>query len=36
MRTVAGAISRARTRARAHLEIADDFIELGELQCGQL
>ena len=31
----AGAISRARTRARAHLEVADDYLELGENQVPQ-
>ena len=32
----AGTISQARMRARAHAEIAGDFLELGELQGGQL
>ena len=35
MRAAAGAINRARARARAHLEIAGDGFELGELQGGQ-
>ena len=35
MHAAAGAISRARTRARAHLGLADDFFELGELHRGQ-
>ena len=35
MRAAAGAISRARTRARAHIEIVADGLELGELKCGQ-
>ena len=36
MRAAAGAISRARTRARAHIEIVADGLELGELKGGQL
>ena len=36
MRAAAGAISRARARARAHIESAGDGRELGELQVGQL
>ena len=36
MRAAAGAISRARARARAHLELVADGLELGELQGGQL
>jgi len=32
MRAAAGAISRARARARAHSEILRDFREPGELQ----
>ena len=35
MRTVAAAISGARARARAHVEIAGDGRELGEIQGGQ-
>ena len=35
MRAAAGAISRARARAHAHLDTAIDFLELGELQGGQ-
>ena len=35
MRAAAGAISRARARARAHEESGDDGRELGELQGGQ-
>ena len=35
-RGCAGVISRARARARAHLEMAADGLELGELQLGQL
>ena len=36
MRAAAGAISRAaRARARAHLEIAADGLELAEIQRGQ-
>ena len=35
MRAAEGAISRARARARAHLEIVD-FREHGEIQSGQL
>ena len=36
MRTDEGAISQARMRARAHVEIAGDFLEHGEFQGGQL
>ena len=35
MRAAAGAISRARARARVNLENADDFIELWEFEAGQ-
>ena len=36
MRAAAGAISRARARARAHIEFVADGRERGEIQCGQL
>ena len=36
MRAAGGAISRARARARAHIETAADGLELGEIQSGQL
>ena len=36
MCAAAGAIGRARARARAHHEISGDGLELGELKCGQL
>ena len=36
MRAAAGAISRAWARARAHLKIDGDFIEISELKGGQL
>ena len=36
MRAAAGAISRARARARAHHELLGDGLELWELQGGQI
>ena len=35
MRAAAGAISRARAKARAHFEMAEDCIEIGEIHGGQ-